>query len=97
MRGSATLAIVVSSADMIDASMTDTVMSARRGPSISAIRGAALLNVTPYLWTWVRWRRRVRGRANAYRRSRWHSGPPAIEIRHRPGSAEDERARAGRL
>ena len=49
MRGRATLAIVVSSDDMMDANMTETVMSARRGPSIWFVRAAALLNVTPCL------------------------------------------------
>jgi hypothetical protein len=34
---------------MIDASMTETVMSARRGPSISAACAAAPLNATPRL------------------------------------------------
>jgi hypothetical protein len=32
---------------MMDANMTETVMSARRGPSIWFVRAAALLNVTP--------------------------------------------------
>ena len=49
MRGSATLAIVVSSEDMIDANMTETVMSARRSPSILSVCEAALLKVTPLL------------------------------------------------
>ena len=53
MRGSATLAIVVSSDCMIDAIMTETVMSARRGPSILSVCEAALLNVTPCLRRWV--------------------------------------------
>jgi len=45
------LAIVLSSDCMNDASMTETVMSARRGPSILAACGAALLNATPNLRT----------------------------------------------
>jgi len=59
MRGRATLAIVVSSDDMIDASMTETVMSARRGPSISAVCGAAPLKATPRLRRWGRSRRQA--------------------------------------
>ena len=53
MRGSATLAIVVSSDDMIDANMTETVMSARRSPSILSVCEAALFKVTPLLRRWL--------------------------------------------
>jgi hypothetical protein len=42
---------------MTDANMTETVMSARRGPSIWFVRAAALLNVTPCLRKWVGWQR----------------------------------------
>src|SRR5258707_3377390 len=96
MRGRATLAIVVSSDDMIDASMTETVMNARRGPSISAGCGEALLNATPCLRRGARPQRQTCGRASAYRRSHQRSVRTAVESLHLGESAVDERAHAGR-
>src|ERR1700749_5011009 len=94
MRGSATLAIVVSSADMIDASMSETVMSVRRPTSISSVCGG-LLNATPYPRSWVRLRPPVSDRCYAYRQLRRHLSRLAKENLHPIGQAggETERAR----
>src|SRR5277367_541607 len=83
MRGSATLAIVVSSADMIDASMTETVMSVRRAVSISAVCSAALLNATPFRRSWVFSRPPALDHWCAYRQSHRHLNRPAKETLHR--------------
>src|ERR1700722_7234837 len=97
MRGSATLAIVVSSADMTDASMTETVMSVRRAPSTSAVGATALLNATPCRLKRVRSRPPASAHAYAHRQPHRHLGLPARETLPRIPAAADELELAGRL